>query len=257
VKRVYLFINGQLGLDVLKFLVGQRDTEIAAIVMNAPAKSTSNYLDSVQKILSENKEEIDTYQYSDNLWQNLYVNLEVSSTIYGISVLFGHIFPQDFIEKFKGNLINLHPSLLPIGRGADPIFWSIVDGLPQGATIHRVAKSVDSGEIYIQAEVESSSWLTSGQIYELCMAKLFQLFTEFYPKWTHLTSSSPQVGSGTYHEARELLRIKSKLLETPSTLFHQLNLVQALTYNDGRNARLVHPNGEIWEVSLQLKKIQG
>lgn len=256
-RRVYLFINGQLGLDVLKFLIGQKDTQIMAIVINGPGKVKTDYLDSVQKILSEKKKEIETYQYSDNLWHNLHLNLEKSSTFFGVSVLFGHIFPQDFIKKFKGNLINLHPSLLPIGRGADPIFWSIVDGLPQGATIHRVAKTVDSGEIYIQEEVESNSWLTSGQIYELCMAKLFQLFTEFYPKWTQLTPSSPQVGSGTYHAARDLLRIKSKLLETPSTLFDQLNLVQALTYNDGRNARLILPNGEIWEVSLQLKKIQG
>jgi methionyl-tRNA formyltransferase len=146
--------------------------------------------------------------------------------------------------------------MLPIGRGADPIFWSIVDGLPQGATIHRVAETIDSGEIYIQQEVELSSWLNAGQIYELCIAKLYKLFIEFYPKWDHSTPCAAQIGKGTYHEARDLTRIKSQLLQTPGDLFHQLNIVQALTYNDNRKARLVLPNGEIWEVSLQLKRIQ-
>ncbi|CAN2170179.1 Fmt Methionyl-tRNA formyltransferase [Candidatus Nanopelagicaceae bacterium] len=255
-RKVYLFINGQLGLDILQFLIQERDTEISAIVINGPGKVKSNYFSIVQEILTEKEKEIKLFQYSDELWQDLLFNQELSPATFGISVLFGHLFPQDLIQKFNGKLINLHPSLLPIGRGADPIFWSIVDGLPQGATIHRVAKTIDSGEIYTQEEVELSSWLNAGQIYELCMAKLYELFIEFYPGWDHSTPSAAQIGKGTYHEARDLLRIKSELLETPGNLFYQLNMVQALTYNDGRKANLVLPNGEIWEVSLQLKRIQ-
>ena len=256
-RKVYLFINGQLGLDILQFLIREMDTEITAIVINGPGKADPNYLSTVQKNLSENEEVIKIFQYSDELWQESMFNQEITPATFGISVLFGHLFPHNLLQKFNGKLINLHPSLLPIGRGADPIFWSIVEGLPQGATIHRVAKTFDSGEIYTQEEVEISTWLNAGQIYELCMAKLYELFIEFYPKWDDSTPSAAQKGIGTYHQVRDLLRIKSELLETPGNLFYQLNMVQALTYNDDRKAKLVHPNGEIWEVSLQLKKIQG
>jgi methionyl-tRNA formyltransferase len=256
-KKVYLFINGQLGLDILKFLIHQEDTQLMTIVINNADKVKSNYYSLVREILSENEQEIDVFQYSANLWKDQFSNLELSAETFGISVLFGHIFPKEIIQKFNGNLINLHPSLLPIGRGADPVFWSLVEGLPQGATIHQVANKIDSGDVYVQEEVKVDSWLDAGQIYELCIAKMYELFIEFYPKWDCLSPCTPQVGTGTYHEARDLISLKSKLLETPTDLFYQLNLVQALTYNDDRKAKLVVPTGEVWEVSLQLRKIQG
>ncbi len=255
-KRVVIFINGELGLEILRFLIPRKDTEISAVVINGQNKVNKEYENEVQRILSGTEKTIDFFQHSANLWDDSNFGKHLSGNLYGISVLFGHIFPDSIIKSFDGSLINLHPSLLPIGRGADPIFWSIVENLPQGVSIHRVEKALDAGEIFIQEEIKTESWLNSGQIYDLAMKKLMQLFVEFYPKWDRSTPSTPQFGEGTYHEARELTELKAKILNSSGQLFEQLNLIQALTYNDDRRARIVLPNGEVWEVSLHLKQIE-
>jgi len=256
-KNLILFMNGKLGLEILDFLIQRKDTYISTIVLNSSKKITADYTSQVRKILSSTDADIEVFQYSDNLWKSPEFSRHLIPQVFGVSILFGHIFPENVIDKFRGNLINLHPSLLPIGRGADPIFWSMVDELPQGATIHRVDKSIDTGEIFIQKEIIVDSWLNSGQIYDLAMTTLHQLFIEFYPGWDVSTASTPQMGEGTYHKAHELLDLKSKILESPGELLKQLNLIQALTYNDDRKTKVVLPNREIWEISLQLKRIQG
>jgi methionyl-tRNA formyltransferase len=257
VKKLILFINGKLGLDILKFLIQSENTLISAVVINSPKKIKPEYKSQVSKILSNAGVEVELFQYSEKLWEDSEFSRLLADQIFGISVLFGHIFPESAIGRFNRNLINLHPSLLPIGRGADPIFWSIVEELPQGASIHRIDKSIDTGEIFIQEEIRVNSWLNSGQIYDLAMEKLYQLFIEFYPRWDTSTPSTPQVGEGTYHEARALAEIKSEILESPGIIYKQLNLIQALTYNNDKKARIVLPSKEIWEVSLQITRIQG
>lgn len=256
-KNLILFINGKLGLDILKFLTQRDDTLILAVVINSPKKTEPEYKCKISKLLSEVKTEAQIFQFSERLWESTTFSNLISPQTFGVSALFGHIFPEDIINQFGRNLINLHPSLLPIGRGADPIFWSIVEELPQGASIHRVDEGVDTGEIFVQEEIKTQSWLNSGEIYELAMGKLYELFINFYPRWGISTPSTPQVGKTTFHHTRELLELKSEILNSSGTLFKQLNLIQALTYNDDRKARIVLPNKEIWEVSLRLRRIHG
>ena len=256
-KNLILFINGKLGLDILKFLTQRDDASISAIVINSPEKTGLEYKSEITKFLSDVKNEVQIFQFSEPLWESTTFSNLITPETFGVSALFGHIIPKEIINKFGPNLINLHPSLLPIGRGADPIFWSILEELPQGASIHRVDESIDTGEILVQEEIKIQSWLNSGEIYDLAMEKLHELFINFYPRWDISTPSSPQVGKATFHYARELLELKSEILNSPGTLYRQLNLIQALTYNDDRKARIVLPNQDIWEVALQLKRIQG
>jgi methionyl-tRNA formyltransferase len=51
--------------------------------------------------------------------------------------------------------MNLHPSLLPLHRGPDPIFWAYhADERVTGATVHEISDDFDAGAIYGQAEAE-------------------------------------------------------------------------------------------------------
>ena len=48
-------------------------------------------------------------------------------------------------------MVNIHPSLLPYGRGAWPMPLAILDRLPQsGVTVHKTAESFDTGDILLQ-----------------------------------------------------------------------------------------------------------
>jgi methionyl-tRNA formyltransferase len=56
------------------------------------------------------------------------------------------------IPRFGG--LNVHPSLLPRGRGADPIFWTFRNGdRESGVTIHLMDDGFDTGPILLQESV--------------------------------------------------------------------------------------------------------
>ena len=64
------------------------------------------------------------------------------------------IIGEELINRFKNQLINIHPSLLPSFKGIDAIQQAIDKGVTiTGCTVHYVQKEVDSGSIIIQAAV--------------------------------------------------------------------------------------------------------
>ena len=61
---------------------------------------------------------------------------------------------EEIINRFKNQLINIHPSLLPSFKGIDAIEQAIEKRVTiTGCTVHYVQKEVDSGSIIIQAAV--------------------------------------------------------------------------------------------------------
>ena len=80
---------------------------------------------------------------------------EVKQIDYDISVVasFGQILPQEFLDHKP--CINVHPSLLPLYRGASPIQSAILNGDKiTGVSIMKVAMEVDAGDIISQQQVE-------------------------------------------------------------------------------------------------------
>ena len=61
-----------------------------------------------------------------------------------ISYGYRHILKKDLIEMFPRKIANLHISLLPWNRGADPNLWSFLEDTPKGVTIHYIDCSVDT-----------------------------------------------------------------------------------------------------------------
>ncbi len=49
--------------------------------------------------------------------------------------------------------LNLHPSLLPLYRGPQPLFWQLREGAPTGATVHYMDEGLDTGDIAAQTVV--------------------------------------------------------------------------------------------------------
>jgi methionyl-tRNA formyltransferase len=49
--------------------------------------------------------------------------------------------------------VNIHPSLLPMGRGAWPMPVNILRGAPSGVTLHKLAEGFDTGDIILQREI--------------------------------------------------------------------------------------------------------
>lgn len=72
-----------------------------------------------------------------------------------VLVAFGQILPREIIEFPPLGCVNVHPSLLPLYRGAAPINWALIRGeVKTGVTIIRMDVGVDSGDILCQEETE-------------------------------------------------------------------------------------------------------
>jgi len=59
-----------------------------------------------------------------------------------------------FTEKWRGRMINIHPSLLPAYKGLHTHRRALEDGAKEhGATVHFVVPELDSGPMILQAKV--------------------------------------------------------------------------------------------------------
>lgn len=68
---------------------------------------------------------------------------------------FMKILPKEFVSKLSPNLINTHPSLLPLFPGAHAVRDALAAGATQtGVTVHVVDEGVDTGPMIAQRVVE-------------------------------------------------------------------------------------------------------
>ena len=64
------------------------------------------------------------------------------------------ILGTDFIDRFEGRLLNIHPSLLPMFPGLKTHERALAEGVKiHGCTVHFVTANLDHGPIVIQAAV--------------------------------------------------------------------------------------------------------
>ena len=67
---------------------------------------------------------------------------------------FMRILSPEFVRRFKGRIINIHPALLPAFPGAHGILDAWNAGVPEtGVTVHIVDEEVDHGPILAQERV--------------------------------------------------------------------------------------------------------
>ena len=67
---------------------------------------------------------------------------------------FMRLFTADFVNRWRGRMLNIHPSLLPSFPGLDPHGQALAAGVKMsGATVHFVIPETDAGPIVMQAAV--------------------------------------------------------------------------------------------------------
>ncbi|MBQ7705457.1 MAG: phosphoribosylglycinamide formyltransferase [Selenomonadaceae bacterium] len=99
---------------------------------------------------------------------------------------FMRILSPEFVKKFTGRLMNIHPSLLPSFKGAHAHRDALAYGVKvSGCTVHFVDEGTDSGPIILQAAVEvkddDTEETLSARILEqehIIYPKAIQLFVE-------------------------------------------------------------------------------
>lgn len=93
-----------------------------------------------------------------------------------IVVAYNYILPQWLLDIPKHGVINLHPSMLPLLRGASPIRTAIKDDLREaiGVTIMQMDATMDTGPILDQMPmfITDENWPVPGPELDLALARM-------------------------------------------------------------------------------------
>jgi methionyl-tRNA formyltransferase len=85
----------------------------------------------------------------------------------GVVVGYGHILRTELLTLPRRGMVNVHPSLLPVLRGAAPIEWTILQGIENtGVTIMQLDEGMDSGPILHQLPHRVAPGTTAGELGE-------------------------------------------------------------------------------------------
>lgn len=145
-----------------------------------------------------------TYIYTDKLNKD-----DVTGYDFIISFGYRHIIKQEIIDLFPDKIINMHISLLPYNKGADPNLWSYLENSPKGVTIHKIDKGLDTGDIILQKEVQDNVNDTLKTSYDRLIVEIVKLFADNAEDILNSRfQGQKQLGNGSMH----YLRNKEKYL---------------------------------------------
>jgi methionyl-tRNA formyltransferase len=84
---------------------------------------------------------------------------------------FSQRIPRAVLDLPPLGCLNVHPSLLPVNRGPEPLFWTFREGSQHtGVTIHLMDEGMDTGPIVEQEVVEVPEGISYAQLEAQCAA---------------------------------------------------------------------------------------
>ena len=99
---------------------------------------------------------------------------------------FMRLFTAEFVQRWHGRMLNIHPSLLPSFRGLDPHGQALRAGVKiSGATVHFVVAETDAGPIIMQGAVTVRDDDTA----ETLAARVLEIEHRIYPDALRLVAA--------------------------------------------------------------------
>ncbi|MGB0432676.1 MAG: phosphoribosylglycinamide formyltransferase [Bacteroidia bacterium] len=179
-KRLAIFASGtgSNAVNFIEYFKNNTDIEVALVLSN------NNEAPVLQKAESLG---VETIAITNSAAANggFMVTLMASYNIHFI-VLAGYLrfIPKALITEYNGNMVNIHPSLLPKygGKGmyGSKVHQAVIDNneTESGITIHLVNEIYDDGEVVFQTKVG----LVDEETPESLAQKVHQLEHEHFPK---------------------------------------------------------------------------
>ena len=137
---------------------------------------------------------------------------------------FMRILSAEFVQRWEGRMINIHPSLLPLFKGLDTHRRAIEAGMRiHGCTVHFVTLEMDSGPIIAQAAVP----VLPGETEEELAERVLRAEHQIYPLALALVAS----GRARMEEGRTIFAASADIgwgergsLLVPSSVEEAVNL---------------------------------
>ena len=116
--------------------------------------------------------------FNNNFSENKILNYINKKNIKFICLAgFMKILSKNFIKKFKGKIVNIHPSLLPKYKGLNTHKRALKNKEKfSGCTVHYVTAKLDSGKIILQKKVKIKKKDTVNSLKKKILKKEHQLY---------------------------------------------------------------------------------
>ncbi len=200
-KRILFIGMPDMALSCLSKLVKNK-INIVGIIPPPKNDSTNNLLTSTAEKLG-----LKVFQYNNSLKDSDFLE-EIKSLNADIGVVasFNQKIPKELLTLTKDGFINLHPSLLPNYRGANPYSHVIINGEKESAiTLHFMDENFDTGDIISQYRFKIDENETMGTLFmrtnDMCASMLYEAL-DYYE--THKLPRKPQPKGDKYKKAYAL-----------------------------------------------------
>jgi dTDP-4-amino-4,6-dideoxyglucose formyltransferase len=162
------------------------------------------------------------------------------------------IFPQKLVQKIK--CINIHPGYNPFNRGWYPHVFSMMNGLPCGATIHEMDEKLDHGPIIAQKEIKIEASDTSLTYYERILAAEIELLNNNLEKIINNNYNTIIPKEGNLNYKKDFINICKLAPDHKDTFLNHINKLRALSHGHYLNAYIVDHGGN--KIYIKLDMIQ-
>jgi methionyl-tRNA formyltransferase len=151
--KVVIASSSYVSKPLISLLSSSREHELIGLITN-PDKATGRGMNIVPNELASwgmsNGINVLKPEGRDNL-KDLIKTLNPEIVI---TIAYGQIIPEDFLNLPKYGWINVHFSSLPRWRGAAPVQWAILSADKEtGVTIFHLDKGMDTGPVYLSESV--------------------------------------------------------------------------------------------------------
>lgn len=119
----------------------------------------------------------------------------------GVIAAYGQIIPKEIIEAPRYGVVNVHPSLLPRGRGPSPVQFTILHGDPKtGVSLMLTDKEMDHGPILAQEILPLAGNENAEELTEKLAAGGGALLVKTLPAWLagRITPQPQHEANATY-----------------------------------------------------------
>ena len=150
-KSIVILISGR-GSNMVALLDAALPGRIAAVISNRPGAAGLDLAASRGVATAV----VDHRAYTDRAAFDAALAEEIERLSPDLVVLAGfmRILGDDFVRRFEGRMMNIHPSLLPAFPGLETHGRALSAGVKlHGCTVHFVTPTLDNGPIIIQAGV--------------------------------------------------------------------------------------------------------
>lgn len=255
-KKVVFLGTPKVAADALNILLQYHQfIKIILVVSQAPARSTRNGKETpspVHQLALEKGIPVFTPENAKEV--TFLEDLKLLEPDLCITAAYGNYLPKSFLEIPKFGTLNIHPSLLPLYRGAAPVQRAIENGDKlTGVSILLSVAAMDAGPILAQEKLPLDLEIKSPDLLSLLFEKGAHLLAKSLPKYF---ANNTMLQEQNHELATKADKIKPEegVLDFSQSALHLHNKVRAFSGWPGTKAKFLI-NNDIIEIKIITTKV--